>query len=216
MARYRARSGSALSAISLGIMIAVIVCAVAVARYSNVFDYVGPNMASNTINVYTPPTGPTFGPERRTRRTAGAGAEPLVAGGHRPRHRLRGRRDGRRRRSSMPPANLQNPSGNGRQWNGPDLRGDAGAAAGLRHQPVVDPVERGHPQLAARAGRLGRAAHLRRRRRQGRRPAPAGQPGGPAGRPNNAQYVLARLVPRPPGGARRRASCPSARRRRTR
>ena len=42
MARYRARSGSALSAISLGIMIAVIVCAVAVARYSNVFDYVGP------------------------------------------------------------------------------------------------------------------------------------------------------------------------------
>ena len=32
MARYRARSGSALSAISLGIMIAVIICAVAVAR----------------------------------------------------------------------------------------------------------------------------------------------------------------------------------------
>ena len=55
MARYRARSGSALSAISLGVMIAVIICAVAVARYSNVFDYVGPNMGANTLNVYSPP-----------------------------------------------------------------------------------------------------------------------------------------------------------------
>ncbi len=64
MARYRARSGSALSAISLGIMIAVIICAVAVARYSNVFDYVGPNMAANTMNVYSPPPTGTqlFGP----------------------------------------------------------------------------------------------------------------------------------------------------------
>ena len=51
MARYRARSGSALSAISLGVMIAVIISAVAVARYANVFDYVGPNMAANTMNV---------------------------------------------------------------------------------------------------------------------------------------------------------------------
>ena len=42
LSRYRARSGSALSAISVGIIIAVIICAVAVARYSNVFDYVGP------------------------------------------------------------------------------------------------------------------------------------------------------------------------------
>ena len=57
MSRYRARSGSALSAISLGIMIAVIICAVAVARYANVFDYVGPNMAANALNVYTPPSG---------------------------------------------------------------------------------------------------------------------------------------------------------------
>ncbi len=64
LARYRARSGSALSAISLGIMIAVIICAVAVARYSNVFDYVGPNMTANQMNVYSPPPAgtPTFNP----------------------------------------------------------------------------------------------------------------------------------------------------------
>ena len=51
MARYRARSGSALSAISLGIMIAVVICAVAVARYTNVFDYVGPEHVGEPINV---------------------------------------------------------------------------------------------------------------------------------------------------------------------
>jgi putative ABC transport system permease protein len=121
MARYRARSGSALSAISLGIMIAVIVCAVATARYSNVFDFVGPNMASNAINVYNPPTGTTCestgsGPpvcqpappapsltaqEGTVHAIASAvGAKDVVA-------------------LEQPAVNLQNPSGNGRQWNGP-------------------------------------------------------------------------------------------------
>ena len=120
MARYRARSGSALSAISLGIMIAVIICAVAVARYSNVFDYVGPNMAANTLNVYSAAAaGPTFGPNGQT----GPSAAPA-------------RRACRRRRrpctpspprsaprawssSTTRPSGLQNPSGQGRQWNGP-------------------------------------------------------------------------------------------------
>ena len=121
MARYRARSGSALSAISLGIMIAVIVCAVATARYSNVFDYVGPNMASNAINVYNPPTGPTCevsngatpvcqqappAPSLSAQEAtvhaiaAAVGAKDVVA-------------------LEQPAVNLQNPSANGRQWNGP-------------------------------------------------------------------------------------------------
>jgi putative ABC transport system permease protein len=116
MARYRARSGSALSAISLGIMIAVIVCAVAVARYSNVFDYVGPNMAANTLNVYSPPSGPTFGPGGQTQPVqpapslwaqadtvhaiaAAVGAKDVVD-------------------LVSPAVGLQNPSGSGRQWNG--------------------------------------------------------------------------------------------------
>jgi putative ABC transport system permease protein len=120
MARYRARSGSALSAISLGVMIAVIICAVAVARYSNVFDYVGPNMAANTLNVYSPPPAgtPLFSPGQSGSQTAptppslqaqeatvraiasAVGAKDVVE-------------------LDQPAVNLQNPSASGRQWNGP-------------------------------------------------------------------------------------------------
>jgi len=58
LARYRARSGSALSAVSLGVFIAVVVCVLAAQRYGNVLDYAGPNLASNQIIVYTPNGGP--------------------------------------------------------------------------------------------------------------------------------------------------------------
>ncbi len=120
MSRYRARSGSALSAISLGIMIAVIVCAVAVARYSNVFDYVGPNMSANTLNVYNPPTGQICqgGPQGPTCQQAPP-APPLsaqeasvnaIAAAVGASHVFE---------LEQPSANLQNPSGDGRQWNGP-------------------------------------------------------------------------------------------------
>ena len=51
--RYRARSGSALAAISLGVLIAVIIAIVAAARYGNALDYVGPNLASNQLALYT-------------------------------------------------------------------------------------------------------------------------------------------------------------------
>jgi putative ABC transport system permease protein len=56
LARYRARSGAALAAISLSLLIAVIVCVVAAARFGNVLDYVGPNLASNQLIVNTPPS----------------------------------------------------------------------------------------------------------------------------------------------------------------
>jgi putative ABC transport system permease protein len=62
LARYRARSGSALSAISLGVFIAALVCVLTAQRYGNVLDYAGPNMASNQIIVYTPNDGPGGGP----------------------------------------------------------------------------------------------------------------------------------------------------------
>ncbi len=59
LARYRSRSGSALAAISLGVLIAVIICGAAAARYGNVLDYAGPNLAANQIIVWTPqPTQP--------------------------------------------------------------------------------------------------------------------------------------------------------------
>jgi putative ABC transport system permease protein len=52
LARYRARSGAALGAISLSVLIAVIICVAAAARYGNVIDYVGPNLASNQLVIY--------------------------------------------------------------------------------------------------------------------------------------------------------------------
>jgi putative ABC transport system permease protein len=61
LARYRARSGSALAAISLGVLIAVLVCVLSAQRFGNVLDYAGPNVASNQIIVYTPNSGPGGG-----------------------------------------------------------------------------------------------------------------------------------------------------------
>ena len=65
LARYRSRSGSALAAISLGVLIAVIICGAAAARYGNVLDYAGPNLASNQLIVYTPqaPAGSAAEPQ---------------------------------------------------------------------------------------------------------------------------------------------------------
>jgi putative ABC transport system permease protein len=62
LARYRARSGAALGAISLSVLIAVIICVIAAARFGNVVDWVGPNLAPNQLVVYpaagnAPPAG---------------------------------------------------------------------------------------------------------------------------------------------------------------
>ncbi len=62
LGRYRARSGSALAAISLGVMIAVLTCVLTAGRYGNVLDYAGPNLSSNQLIVYAPGNGPGFGP----------------------------------------------------------------------------------------------------------------------------------------------------------
>ena len=61
LARYRARSGSALAAISLGVLIAVLVCVLSAQRFGNVLDYAGPNLASNQLIVYAPNGGPGNG-----------------------------------------------------------------------------------------------------------------------------------------------------------
>jgi putative ABC transport system permease protein len=58
LGRYRARSGSALAAIGLGVMIAVLVCVLSAARFGNVLDYAGPNLGSNQLIVYAPGNGP--------------------------------------------------------------------------------------------------------------------------------------------------------------
>ena len=54
LARYRTRSGAALSAISFTVLVAVFICVVAGARYSNAVDYFAPNLPSNQLVVYTP------------------------------------------------------------------------------------------------------------------------------------------------------------------
>jgi putative ABC transport system permease protein len=79
LSRYRARSGSALAAISIGILIAVIISVTAAARFGNVLDYAGPNVASNQLIVYTPngqgapgqggPNGPVSPPSPATIRS---------------------------------------------------------------------------------------------------------------------------------------------------
>ncbi len=77
LARYRARSGSALGAISLSMLIAAIVIVVSAARFGNVLDYAGPNLAPNQVIVYLPGFGPGGGP------VYGPGAAP-GGPGHRP------------------------------------------------------------------------------------------------------------------------------------
>jgi putative ABC transport system permease protein len=52
LARYRARSGAALGAISLSVLIAAIICVIAAARFGDVIDYAGPNLAANQLAVY--------------------------------------------------------------------------------------------------------------------------------------------------------------------
>jgi putative ABC transport system permease protein len=52
LARYRARSGAALAAISIGVLIAAIVMLAAASRYGNVLDYAGPNLASSQLAIH--------------------------------------------------------------------------------------------------------------------------------------------------------------------
>ncbi len=115
LSRYRARSGSALSAISVGVLIAVVICAVAIARYSNVYDYVGPNLASNQVAVWSPngqngndPTSsaPTLQEFQAQEASVHSIASALGAS------------DVVELDNPAPSVGLQNPSGSGRQWDG--------------------------------------------------------------------------------------------------
>jgi putative ABC transport system permease protein len=59
LARYRARSGSALAAISVGVLAAAIVMLAAASRYGNVLDWAGPNLSSSELALHNslPPQG---------------------------------------------------------------------------------------------------------------------------------------------------------------
>src|SRR5262249_17462757 len=71
LARYRVRSGAALAAISLSLLIAGGVCVVAAARFGEALDYTAANLASHQLRVYArsprtvPGSGTTNGPPPR-------------------------------------------------------------------------------------------------------------------------------------------------------
>jgi putative ABC transport system permease protein len=92
LARYRARSGSALAAISFAVMLAALIAIVAGARFSNVLDFTGPNLASNELVLYNHCNGPACAnlpppghprtrkqKERRANAAAQATAKPPVS-----------------------------------------------------------------------------------------------------------------------------------------
>jgi putative ABC transport system permease protein len=59
LARYRARSSSALAAVSIGVMIAVIIAVFAQARFSDIWDPAGPNLAPNQAVIWPGPANPS-------------------------------------------------------------------------------------------------------------------------------------------------------------
>jgi putative ABC transport system permease protein len=58
LARYRARSGAALAATSLAVLIAMFIALLATNRFTDALDYVGPNLPPNQLAVYTPGNNP--------------------------------------------------------------------------------------------------------------------------------------------------------------
>jgi putative ABC transport system permease protein len=54
LARYRARSGAALAATSLAVLIAMFIALLTTNRFTNGLDYVGPNLPPDQLIVYTP------------------------------------------------------------------------------------------------------------------------------------------------------------------
>lgn len=85
LARYRARSGSALAATSFAVLVAVFVSILATARYADPLDYFGPNLRADQLVVYAHGTDPNRGPDgppvpaahRDLSATAGAAATAL-------------------------------------------------------------------------------------------------------------------------------------------
>jgi putative ABC transport system permease protein len=59
LARYRARSGAALAAVSFAVFIATVAIILASVRYDDALDYVAPNMAANQLILYNPGNDPS-------------------------------------------------------------------------------------------------------------------------------------------------------------
>ena len=179
LARYRARSGSALAAITLGVLIAMMVIVLSAQRFGNVLDWAGPNVASNQIIVYTPngQGGPPPG---------GGNGQPVVKGNvqswDRTAHAIAAALGSHEVVELIQPNASLNHAASGRQWTGAIYLATPQLLHAFRHPGQPGRPERGHPQHAARAVRAGQdAAELR---SQGQRCAVRpgrGRPAGPGG-----------------------------------
>ena len=140
LARYRARSGSALAAISIGVLVAVIVMLAAASRYGNVLDYAGPNLASNelALHINVPLGGGTIGPNAQgqvnTRRELRG---PACRSGEDCRSGLGDRKRARRaaHRPREPQRQYQRHPG-GPELGRTDLRRHPAVAACVRYQSI--------------------------------------------------------------------------------
>jgi putative ABC transport system permease protein len=117
LSRYRARSGSALSAISVGILIAVIISLVSAARFANVLDYAGPNMTSSQLNIYTA-NGP-YGPSGPGSGGANAVPAPKVGALQKSTDAIAASLGSHRVLELETTSASLNHSGPGRNWSGP-------------------------------------------------------------------------------------------------
>ena len=110
LARYRARSGPALAAISLSVLIASIVGVVSAARFGDAVDWVGPNLTSSQLIVYPPghdnPNGPA--PTASQLATTAAAAQRIAAS-----------LDDRYTITLETPSGSLQYGGSGRSWDGP-------------------------------------------------------------------------------------------------
>ncbi len=79
LARYRARSGAALAAVSFAVLLAVLTAIVASVRFSNVLDYIGPNLTASQVIVYTPYDPRVAGPGSGGPGSGGPGAAQAPA-----------------------------------------------------------------------------------------------------------------------------------------
>jgi putative ABC transport system permease protein len=84
LARCRSRSGAALAATSLAILIAMLITLLVTDRYGDPLDYVGPNLPPNQLVVYTPTNNPATSsgevlPTARQRQAGQATAASIAA-----------------------------------------------------------------------------------------------------------------------------------------
>ena len=168
LARYRARSGSALAAISVGVLAAVIVMLAAASRYGNVLDYAGPNLASSELALHAnlPPQGQPI-----VRRNANGQlvpvknhpvqtASPAQLAAHA--EQIARGLGAQLIALETPNVGLNGTQG-GRNWNGQIYVATPQLLQSLRDQDVRDRPERGHLELATwPLWRLGPPTQLRR------------------------------------------------------